>query len=60
MGRLIIDGNSFFEIDEECLKTKRISQRCGLDQYLKDERTRYKSNSKMSSNTNQEYNMKRK
>lgn len=60
MGRLIIDGNSFFEIDEDCLKRKRISQRCGLDQYLKDETTRYNSNPKMPSNPNHEYNMKRK
>ena len=37
MGRLIIDGNSFFEIDEECIKKKRIPSECGLDKYLKDE-----------------------
>lgn len=35
MGRLIIDGNSFFEIDEECIKKKKISKKCGLDKYLK-------------------------
>lgn len=40
MGKLIIDGNSFFEIDEECIKKKRISEKCGLNKYLKD----YKSN----------------
>ena len=34
MGKLIIDGNSFFEIDEECLKKKKISKKCGLDKYL--------------------------
>ena len=34
MGKLIIDGNSFFEIDEECLKKKRVSKKCGLDKYL--------------------------
>lgn len=38
MGKLIIDGNSFFEIDEECIKKKRISKKCGLDKYLKDDR----------------------
>ena len=37
MGKLIIDGNSFFEIDEECIKKKRISKKCGLDKYLKEE-----------------------
>lgn len=36
MGKLVIDGNSFFEIDEECIKRKRISKKCGLDKYLKD------------------------
>lgn len=36
MGRLIIDGNSFFEIDEECLKKRKISKQCGLDKYLKE------------------------
>lgn len=36
MGRLIIDGNSFFEIDEECMKKKKIPKRCNLDKYLKD------------------------
>ena len=36
MGRLIIDGNSFFEIDEECLKKRKIPKKCGLDKYLKE------------------------
>lgn len=34
MGKLIIDGNSFFEIDEECIRKKRISKECGLEKYL--------------------------
>ena len=38
MGKLVIDGNSFFEIDEECIKKRRISKSCGLDQYLKNEK----------------------
>ena len=38
MGRLIIDGNSFFEIDEECIKKKRISKQCGLDKYLRNDK----------------------
>ena len=37
MGRLIIDGNSFFEIDEECIKKKRIEKQCGLEKYLKND-----------------------
>lgn len=36
MGKLIIDGNSFFEIDEECIKKKRFLKDCGLEKYLKD------------------------
>ena len=36
MGKLIIDGNSCFEIDEECIKKKKINQSCGLDKYLKE------------------------
>lgn len=36
MGKLVIDGNSFFEIDEECMKKKNVSKKCGLDKYLKD------------------------
>ena len=38
MGSLIIDGNSFFEIDEECIKKNKISKKCGLDKYLKDDK----------------------
>ena len=40
MGKLVIDGNSFFEIDEECVKKKKISKKCGLDKYLKEEKAR--------------------
>lgn len=36
MGKLIIDGNSFFEIDEECIRKKRISKECGLEKYLNE------------------------
>ena len=42
MGKLIIDGNSFFEIDEECLKKKKVSKKCGLDKYYTEqEKSRY-------------------
>lgn len=40
MGKLVIDGNSFFEIDEECMKKKKISKKCGLDKYLKEEKVK--------------------
>ena len=38
MGRLIIDGNSVFEIDEECLKNKKIPKDCDLKKYFRDDK----------------------
>ena len=37
MGRLIIDGKSIFEIDEECMKKKKIPKSCDVEKYLKDD-----------------------
>lgn len=37
MGRLIIDGNSVFELDEECLKRRPPSDNCDVDKYMKYE-----------------------
>ncbi len=37
MGRLIIDGNSVFEIDEECMKRRRAPLNCDVEKYFKDE-----------------------
>ena len=34
MGKLIIDGNSVFEIDEECLKRKKVPLECDIKKYL--------------------------
>ena len=34
MSRLIIDGNSVFEIDEECVKKEKIPKDCDIDKYL--------------------------
>lgn len=34
MGRLIIDGNSVFEIDEECMKRRKPSKDCDVDRYV--------------------------
>ena len=45
MGRLVIDGNSFFEIDEECIKKKRISKKCDLDKYLTEKPSQEKQES---------------
>lgn len=36
MGRLIIDGNSVFEIDEECVKRRRPNVDCDIEKYLND------------------------
>lgn len=36
MGRLIIDGNSVFEIDETCLKNKKIPKNCNLEKYIEN------------------------
>ncbi len=47
MGKLIIDGNSVFEIDEECLKKKKIPQDCDIEKYISKKK---KSNTKNSKN----------
>ena len=38
MGRLIIDGNSVFEIDENCLKRRKVPNNCNIKKYLKNEK----------------------
>lgn len=35
MGKLIIDGNSVFEIDEECIKKRKTPKSCDIEKYLK-------------------------
>lgn len=37
MGRLVIDGNSVYEIDEDCIKYNRVPKECQIYQFLKDE-----------------------
>lgn len=35
MGKLIIDGNSVFEIDEECVKKrKNVPKSCDVEKYM--------------------------
>ena len=46
MGKLIIDGNSCFEIDEECIKKRKIPKNCDLEKYLKVEYDNLKSENK--------------
>lgn len=36
MGRLIIDGNNVYEIDENCIKNHRVSSQCGVLEKLKE------------------------
>lgn len=33
---LIIDGNSVYEIDEECLAKRKVSEECGVRQKLEE------------------------
>lgn len=43
MGKLIIDGNSVFEIDEECIKKKKLPKDCDIEKYItKDRKLRNK------------------
>jgi mRNA degradation ribonuclease J1/J2 len=34
MGKLIVDGKNVFEIDEECVRRRRIPKECGIYEYL--------------------------
>ncbi len=36
MGKLIIDGTSVFEIDEDCAKRKRLPESCDIKKYLQE------------------------
>lgn len=36
MGKLIIDGNSVFEIDEQCLKRRKIPKDCQIEKYIQN------------------------
>lgn len=38
MGKLIIDGNSVFEIDEECLKKRKVPKDCDIEKYIKKDK----------------------
>ena len=38
VGKLIIDGNSVFEIDEECIKKKKLPKDCGVEKYITNEK----------------------
>ena len=39
MGKLIIDGTSVFEIDEECLKRRKPALDCDVEKYFLSKNT---------------------
>ena len=43
MGKLIIDGNSVYEIDEECLKDRPVPEECKVYEAIR-EREKKKQN----------------
>lgn len=34
MGYFVFEGNSFYEIDEECVKNRKVSQECDVMKYI--------------------------
>lgn len=44
MGKLIIDGKSVYEIDEECVKRKQIPKECEILDKLKPEWENHRRN----------------
>lgn len=48
MGKLIIDGNSVFEIDEQCLKRKKVPKDCEIEKYIDkiEEKHKHEQNKK--------------
>lgn len=38
MGKLIIDGKSVYEVDEECLKKRKVPPECKVEEALKRQR----------------------
>lgn len=38
MGKLIIDGKSVYEVDEECLKKRNVPPECKVEDALKRQR----------------------
>ena len=42
--RLIIDGNSVYEIDEECLKRRNVPPECGVKEAIERQLEKEKSN----------------
>jgi len=43
MGRLIIDGNSVFEIDEKCLTHRKLPKNCDIEKYIQKDKNNQKN-----------------
>jgi hypothetical protein len=35
LGKLIIDGSSVYEVDEECLKKRKVPSGCGVEEAIR-------------------------
>lgn len=46
MGRLIIDGNMIYEIDEECLKMRNTPEECGVKKALEKQKESARTDNK--------------
>ena len=40
---LIVDGNSVYEIDEECAKRKKVPKECGISEKMLQQQNREKN-----------------
>ena len=40
MGKLIIDGKNVYEVDEECLKKRRVPPECKVEEALQKQKER--------------------
>ncbi len=50
---LVVDGHDVFEIDEECIKRRKIPNACKMEEYLDNKKAgkRHNSNLKKDENT---------
>lgn len=54
MGRLIIDGNSVYEVDEECLKKKKVNPECRVKEAIERQEAQREAADQMLKTGNQE------
>lgn len=55
---LIIDGNSVFEIDEECIKQKNPPENCDIKKYLKELEEKEEKSKKRNINKDKNHDIK--